>query len=192
MKNIAIFASGTGSNARRIMEHFEQSTLARVALVVSNKADAGVLDIAREYGVPTALVSRPAFAETESLLAVLHEHRVDFIVLAGFLWLIPRYLVGAYAGRIVNIHPALLPKFGGKGLYGQRVHEAVLAAGERESGITIHHVNEQYDEGDIVFQARCAVEPGDSPADLARKVQLLEHRHFPEVVEQLLRQLPAA
>lgn len=188
MVAIAIFASGTGSNARQIMEHFAEVPDMRVALVVSNKPDAGVLDIARSHGIPTHLVGRTDFYETEDLLAVLAEHGVDFIALAGFLWLVPAYLVRAFQGRMVNIHPALLPKYGGKGMYGMRVHEAVRAANEPETGITIHLVNEQYDEGDAVFQARCPVEPTDTPADIARKVLALEHRYFPEVIEKMLRQ----
>lgn len=186
MKHIAVFASGTGSNARRLIEHFEQSPIARVTLVVSNKPDAGVLDIARKHGVATAIINRASFYESEEFLAVLRQKQIDFIVLAGFLWLVPAWLVRAFPRRIVNIHPALLPKYGGKGMYGMRVHEAVLAAGEPESGITIHFVNEQYDEGDTIFQARCPVLPGDTPLDLAHHVQALEHRYFPEVVEQLL------
>lgn len=186
MKNIAVFASGTGSNARKLIEYFKQSPLGRVSLVVSNKANAGVLDIAREHGVETALITRAGFYESDDFLQVLREKKIDFIVLAGFLWLVPAWLVKAYRGRIVNIHPALLPKYGGKGMYGIHVHEAVVAAGEKESGITIHQVNEHYDEGDTIFQARCPVLPDDTAADLAKRVLALEHRHFPEVVEQAL------
>lgn len=185
-KKLAIFASGGGSNARRILEHFSGSEQIQVALVVSNKADAGVLEIAAEYGVPTHLISRKSFYDTEDILRVLAEKSVDFVVLAGFLWLVPGYLVRAFPRRIVNIHPALLPKYGGKGMYGHHVHEAVKAAGEKETGITIHFVDEHYDEGDIVFQEKCPVSPDDSPADIARKVLRLEHEHFPQVVEKLL------
>lgn len=186
MKNIAVFASGTGSNARKLIEHFRDSPVARVALVISNKKDAGVLDIAREHGIAIHLIDRAGFYEGENILSVLQKAEIDFIVLAGFLWKIPDYLVRAYAGRMVNIHPALLPKYGGKGMFGAHVHEAVRAAGEAETGITIHYVNDHYDEGDIIFQARCAVEPEDDAAAIARKVLVLEHRHFPEVVERLL------
>lgn len=186
LQTLAIFASGGGSNARRIMEHFSGSEQVRVGLVVSNKAEAGVLDIAREHGVPTHLISRKSFYETEDILRVLQEKSVDFVVLAGFLWLVPGYLVRAFSGKIVNIHPALLPKYGGKGMYGHHVHEAVKAAGETETGITIHFVNEQYDDGDIVFQAKCPVSPHDSPADIARNVLRLEHEHFPQVIQNLL------
>lgn len=190
MHHIAIFASGTGSNARKIMEYFRGSPDVRVALVVSNKKDAGVLNIAREYGIPVQVIDRSMFYQSEALLDVLKAHKVDFIALAGFLWLIPAYLVQAYEKKMLNIHPALLPRFGGKGMYGMHVHEAVKNTGAKETGITIHWVNEHYDEGDIVFQERCAVSPDDSPADIARKVQQLEHRYFPEVIQRLLQPAP--
>lgn len=183
---IALFASGAGSNARNIIEYFQGSETVRVALVVSNKKDAGVLPMAQAYGVPTHIVGRQSFYESTEILEVLEQHEVDFVALAGFLWLIPDYLVRAFPRRIVNIHPALLPRYGGKGMYGMHVHEAVQAAGETETGMTIHYVNEQYDEGDILFQARCPVAPGDSAADIARNVLALEHRHFPEVLARLL------
>ncbi|MFN0014282.1 MAG: phosphoribosylglycinamide formyltransferase [Saprospiraceae bacterium] len=188
MQHVAIFASGAGSNARKIMEHFAQHERVAVALVVCNKPGAGVLDIAREYGIPVCLINRTDFYETENLLAVLANHRVDFIALAGFLWLVPPYLLHAYSDKIVNIHPALLPKFGGKGMYGMRVHEAVKAAGETQTGITIHRVNEHYDEGDTLFQAACPVEPADTPESIAQKVHELEHRYFSQVIETILSQ----
>jgi len=186
LQTLAIFASGGGSNARRIMEHFSGSERVRVGLVLSNKADAGVLDIAREHGVPTQVISRKSFYETEDILRVLQEKSVDFVVLAGFLWLVPPYLVRAFPRKIVNIHPALLPKYGGKGMYGMHVHEAVKAAGETETGMTIHFVNEQYDDGDIIFQEKCPVTPTDTPADIARNVLRLEHQYFSQVIENLL------
>lgn len=186
MLNIAIFASGGGSNARKIIEYFKDSPDVSVALVVCNKQNAGVLDIARDYGIPSHLINRKSFYETGELLNVLRDKEIQFLVLAGFLWLIPAYLVKAFPKRIVNIHPALLPKYGGKGMYGIHVHEAVKAAGDSESGITIHMVNEHYDEGDIVFQARCTLEANDEPSDIARKVLALEHRHFPEVIRDLV------
>jgi phosphoribosylglycinamide formyltransferase-1 len=186
LANIAIFASGGGSNARKIIEYFKQSEVAQVVLVVSNKPKAGVLDIAAEHGIPTQIIDRQGFYETEAILGVLKEYSVDFIALAGFLWLVPGYLVRAFPGRVVNIHPALLPKYGGKGMYGHHVHEAVKAAGETETGMTIHLVNEHYDEGDIVFQASCPVAPEDTPEDIARKVLVLEHQFFPETIEKLI------
>lgn len=187
MKNIAIFASGGGSNARKIIEHFENSDIGRVALVVSNKKDAGVLDIARAHHIPTHLIGRADFYESEKILSILDEYRIDLIVLAGFLWLVPGYLIGAYPRKIVNIHPALLPLFGGKGMYGGHVHAAVKAAGARESGITIHFANEHYDAGDIIFQTTCPLTEDDTPETIARKVLALEHAHFPRVVEGLLK-----
>lgn len=190
MTNIAIFASGSGTNAEAIMEHFAASTTARVALLLSNRADAFALKRAERFGVPTAVFSREEFRDPEGAVArLLKEHHIEFIVLAGFLWLVPDYLTTRYAGRIVNIHPALLPKFGGKGMYGHYVHEAVLAAGETRSGITIHLVNERYDSGDILFQATVPVSPDDTPDSLAEKIHTLEHRHFPTVIEQTIQQL---
>ncbi len=187
MKHIAVFASGSGSNARKLIEHFKHSSLAKVTLVVCNKPGAGVLDIAQEHGVEQVLITRQSFYGNDDFLSFLREKQIDFVVLAGFLWLAPEWLVKAFAGRIVNIHPALLPKYGGKGMYGMHVHEAVIAAGEKESGITIHHVDEHFDEGATIFQASCPIEPGDTAADLAKKVQVLEHRYFPEVVEKLIK-----
>lgn len=184
--NIAIFASGSGSNARKIMEHFQSSGVARVVLVVCNRKNAGVIGIAAGFGVPLQMIDRNMFCESEHLLDILKSHGTDFIALAGFLWLIPDYLIKAYPERIVNIHPALLPKYGGHGMYGHHVHEAVKAAGEQESGMTVHYVNGQYDEGDIIFQASCRLNPDDTPEDIARKVLALEHEHYPQVIEQIL------
>lgn len=189
MKNIAIFASGTGSNAQKIMEHFEQSSLARVVMVLSNKPKAAVLDKARNFGVATQVIEREAFYQSSKVVELLQQNQVDLIVLAGFLWLIPENLIRSFPECIVNIHPALLPKYGGKGMYGMRVHKAVVANQETESGITIHYVNEQYDEGKVIFQKSCLVIPEDTPESVAKKVQLLEHEHFPQVVEDLLKKL---
>lgn len=188
MKHIAIFASGTGSNARKIIEYFKQHPKICVSLIVSNKPDAKVLEIARENDIPSLVIHRKDFYESENILKKINEYFIDFVVLAGFLWLVPAYLVKAFEGRMANIHPALLPKYGGKGMFGIKVHEAVCKSGERETGITIHLVNEQYDDGDIVFQAKCPVEPSDTPEMVARKVQQLEHRYFPEVIEKLILQ----
>ncbi|PHN03245.1 phosphoribosylglycinamide formyltransferase [Flavilitoribacter nigricans] len=186
MHRIAIFASGTGSNARKIIEYFKNKTDITVSLVLSNKANAPVLDMARDHGIDTLTLTRKEFYETEHLLAQLHQHAIDFIVLAGFLWLVPSYLVRAYPQKIVNIHPALLPKYGGKGMYGHWVHEAVKAAAEPESGMTIHFVNEAYDEGAIIFQSSCRLDPEDDPETIAKKVLRLEHEHFAPVIEQLI------
>jgi phosphoribosylglycinamide formyltransferase-1 len=187
MKNIAIFASGTGTNAEKIIEFFSGNTTSRVALIVCNKPGAGVLEIAKKWGIEAILIEKTGFFGPKSCILALKQRNIDFIVLAGFLWKIPAELVAAYPQKMVNIHPALLPKYGGKGMYGMHVHEAVIAAGEKESGITIHYVNEHYDEGDIVFQACCNIAPNDSPADLAAKIHLLEHAHFAKVVEGLIK-----
>ncbi len=183
---LAIFASGTGSNARVFVDYFDHHPHVEVALIVSNKADAPVLEMARQRNLDTLLLQRAAFYGSEDLLAELSRRKISFIVLAGFMWLVPAYLVKAFAGRMVNIHPALLPAYGGKGMYGMHVHEAVKAAGEKETGISIHWVNEHYDEGDIIFQKSCLLEVSDQPADIARKVQRLEHQYYTVVVEQLL------
>lgn len=184
--NIAVFASGTGSNARNIILHFAHSELARVALVVSNNADAGVLGIAEEHHIPAHIVGRKEFREPALFLPVLEEKKIDFIVLAGFLWLIPPYLVKAYHQRMVNIHPSLLPKYGGKGMHGMHVHEAVFKAGDTESGVTIHYVNDHYDEGQVIFQKKVELAPGDNPQRIAAKVLAAEHEYFPKVVEECL------
>lgn len=186
LKNIAIFASGTGSNARKIIDHFRNSRLARVTLIVSNKAGAGIFNIAEEENIPAVLIDKEEFFRGDRYVKLLQEKEIDLVVLAGFLWKVPSNLVAAFSGRIINIHPALLPKFGGKGMYGHFVHEAVLAAGEKESGITIHYVNEKYDDGGVILQERCAISPEDTPETLARKVQVLEHQWFPLIVERLL------
>lgn len=186
MKSLAIFASGGGSNALKIMEYFRDSKDVRVAIVISNKPDAGVLEIAKKFEVPSCVIQRSEFYETENIVSLLKAYQTDWIILAGFLWLIPPYLLRAFPNKIVNIHPALLPNYGGKGMYGHHVHEAVKAAGASESGITIHYANEYYDQGDIIFQASCAIAPEDTPTDIARKVLALEHRHYSEVIAGLM------
>jgi phosphoribosylglycinamide formyltransferase-1 len=185
---IAIFASGAGTNAEKIIEHFTGHPRVKVALVVCNKPDAGVVNIAAHHQVPVLLIEKEPFFRGDAYVAALKQQGIGFIVLAGFLWKVPAALIQAYPNRIINIHPALLPKYGGKGMYGRHVHEAVIAAGEKESGITIHYVNEHFDEGAPIFQATCVVEPGDTPESLAQKVHVLEHRHFPRVVEEVVRQ----
>ena len=184
--HIAIFASGAGSNARKIIEYFEKRGLAiKVSLIVCNVPGAGVIDIAKEKGIPTLMINKADFAST-GYVESLHNSEIQFIVLAGFLWKVPEVLVQAYPKAIINIHPALLPKYGGKGMYGSRVHEAVIAAGEKESGITIHWVNEHYDEGAIIYQAICPIDAGETPETLANKIHALEHAHFAPTIEQLL------
>jgi phosphoribosylglycinamide formyltransferase-1 len=186
MKRIALFASGAGSNARRIMEAFRDSESIEVSLVVCNNPDAGVIAIAESEGIPVLMLDKTRFFRGDGHLEDLRKADIDWIVLAGFLWKVPAGLVEAYRGRIVNIHPALLPKFGGNGMYGRHVHEAVILAGEKESGITIHLVDERYDHGETLFQAKTDIEPDETPETLAAKIQQLEHRHYPEVIGNLL------
>lgn len=185
MKKLAILASGSGSNAEKIMEYFKDSEKANIALVASNKAGAYVLERAKKFNVPSFTFSKKELEEG-FLLDKLQTEKIDWVILAGFLLKIPAELIRAFPDRMVNIHPALLPKYGGKGMYGAHVHQAVKDAGETETGITIHLVNENYDEGKIIFQAATQVRPEDSPEDIAEKVHALEHRYFPEVIESLL------
>lgn len=185
MKRLAILASGSGSNAEKIMEHFQNSDKAKVALVASNKADAFVLARANKFDVPTFTFSRKEM-DAGLLLEKLQEEKIDWVILAGFLLKIPVELTRAFPDKMVNIHPALLPKYGGKGMYGSFVHEAVKAAGDTETGITIHLVNENYDEGKVVFQASTPLTDADTPDSIAEKVHALEHAHFPEVIEGLM------
>ena len=191
MIQIAVFASGAGSNAQKIIEHFNDagSAVAKVSLVVCNKPGAGVLQVAANAGVATLLIEREPFLRGDGYVPQLQAAGIHFIVLAGFLWKIPLSLIDAYPRRIVNIHPALLPKWGGKGMYGAFVHQAVIGGAEPESGITIHFVDEHYDHGDTIFQARCPVTPGDTPESLAQKIHVLEHRYYPEVIERVVREL---
>ncbi|PWJ58377.1 phosphoribosylglycinamide formyltransferase-1 [Dyadobacter jejuensis] len=189
MNRIALFASGSGTNAEKIFEYFENQTDVEISLVLTNNPDAGVIRRARKFSIPTLVFDRKSFYDTGKILNLLKNEGIDFIILAGFMMLIPDAMVKAYPNRMVNIHPALLPKFGGKGMYGHFVHEAVKEAQEIESGITIHFVNEHYDEGNIIFQAHCSITPADSPEDIARKVQVLEHKHYPEVIDSILQNL---
>lgn len=186
MKNIAIFASGSGTNAENMVQYFSKSENIKVAVVLSNNRNAGVHARMDKLGVPSYTFSKEEFAAGGPILACLASYKVDLIVLAGFLNKISAPLLKAYPGKIVNIHPALLPKYGGKGMYGMHVHEAVVSAGETESGITIHLIDEQYDAGTSLFQARCPLLPTDTPEDVAAKVHTLEYRYYPEVVERLL------
>lgn len=188
MKNIAIFASGSGTNAEAIMDFFEQkSSAGRVVLLISNRSDAYALTRAQNHNVPTAVFKRSDFYEDPTpILDMLKQHNVDFIVLAGFMLLFPADIVSAFPNRIVNIHPALLPAYGGKGMYGDNVHKAVIAAGEKFSGITIHLVDNQYDRGHIVFQTSVEVTSVDTAETLAAKIHKLEHQYFPTVIESQL------
>lgn len=186
MKKIAIFASGSGTNAQKIIEHFKENKEIDVALVASNKPDAFVLERAKKAAIPILVFTKEDFFETDKVLKYLLQEQIDLIVLAGFLWKIPESLLKAFPGRIINIHPALLPKYGGKGMYGMKVHETVIKNGEKESGITIHYVNEHYDEGEIIFSAKCTVDASDTPETLANKIHALEHEFYPKVIEQVL------
>lgn len=186
MKNIAIFASGSGSNAENIANYFKGSEIAQISLIVCNKAGAYVFERAERLGIPSKFVTKKEMANEEAVMALLREYKIDFIVLAGYLLLVPKYLVDAYPHAIVNIHPALIPLHCGKGMYGDRVHEDVIKCGDKESGITIHYVNEFFDNGDIIFQAKCSVEPGDDAHAVATKVHQLEYAHFPHVIEEAI------
>lgn len=184
--NLAVFASGAGSNAQQIIHFFRDHARIRVALIVCNKPGAGVLGIAEKEGIPVLLLEKERFFNGDAYLNVLQEHQIRLIVLAGFLWKVPKQLIEAYPSGIVNIHPALLPKWGGKGMYGHHVHEAVIAGGEKESGITIHYVDEVYDHGQTIFQATCPVEANDTADILAARIHALEHAHYPRVIGELI------
>ena len=186
MKKIAIFASGAGTNAENIAQYFSKNDKIKVALIVSNNPKAGVLERAARLGIPSRTFPKADFTSGEPVAELLQTYEIDFIVLAGFLCMVSDVLLHAFPNRIVNIHPALLPKFGGKGMYGMHVHEAVVAAGETETGITIHYINERYDEGTVIFQASCPVLPTDTPEEVAANVHKLEYEYYPKVVEQLL------
>src|SRR5688572_13679689 len=184
--HIAIFASGAGSNAQKIIDHFRDHAIAKISLIVCNNPAAGVLQIAAKEEIPVLLIEKDRFYKDDAYIKELNEYRIDLIVLAGFLWKIPVALLNMYPGRILNIHPALLPNYGGKGMYGQAVHEAVIKAGETESGITVHYVDEIYDNGKIIFQAHCPVLPADTADSLARRIHQLEHQHYPKVIERVV------
>lgn len=190
MRNIAIFASGSGTNAENIIKYFSNKNSAKVSLVLSNKRQAMVLKRAEANNIRTVFFEHKEFYVTGKVLRYLTLYKIDFVVLAGFLWLVPQSIVEHYAGRIINIHPALLPSYGGKGMFGENVHKAVIASHDKESGITVHYVSNIYDEGDIIFQAKCKVDPTDTPDSLAAKVHELEYQHYPVIIEGLVEKLP--
>lgn len=186
MKNIAIFASGNGSNAEQISKYFLNKPTGNVKLILTNNPKAGVIERAEKLGIVSVIFDRDTFYFSDEIVDTLKENNIEMVVLAGFLWLIPENILKAFEGKIINIHPALLPKYGGKGMYGNRVHEAIIAAGEKKSGITIHFVNEKYDDGQIIFQAEVNIEKGETPESLAQKIHQLEYEHFPKIVEKVL------
>lgn len=188
-KRIAIFASGSGSNAQKIMELFKNHPEGEIAIVLTNNPDAYVLQRADNFEIPTHIFDRKEFRDSNTIVELLQNLEIDLIVLAGFLWLIPQQLIAAYPGRIINIHPALLPKFGGKGMYGDHVHHAVIAARETEGGITIHYVDENYDEGEFIYQAKYKIDKGDNLEMIKFKGQQLEHQHYPRIVETILKKI---
>ena len=190
IQHIAVFASGAGSNAQKIIDHFNHgNTSARVVLIVSNNPAAGVLKIAEKENIPSLIIDRKKFYE-EGCQDALNKYKINLVVLAGFMWKVPADLINAYPNKIINIHPALLPKYGGKNMYGNYVHEAVLKAGEKESGITIHYVDEIYDHGKIIFQAKCHVSQDDTVITLAEKIHTLEHENYAPVIEKIIKQSP--
>ena len=184
---IAIFASGAGSNTEKIIRHFNNNNSIKVALIVSNSPKAGVLQIARDNNIETSVITSQQLQDSDNFIAKLKEHKIDFLILAGFLLKIPAALVKAYPKKIINIHPALLPAYGGKGMYGMHVHEAVIANGDKQSGISIHYVDELYDHGEIIFQSPCDILPTDNPKSLAEKVHHLEHTYYPAIIEAVVK-----
>lgn len=182
MIKIAIFASGSGSNAERIVEFFSSNHEIEVSLILTNNPTAGVIERAQRLNIPIVIFNKKVFSKTDKIVEMLQLQGIDWVILAGFLWLVPTNLIKAFENRMINIHPALLPKYGGKGMWGHHVHEAVVANQETETGITIHYVNENYDEGKIIFQAKCEVTETDSADEVAQKIHLLEYQYFPEVI----------
>jgi phosphoribosylglycinamide formyltransferase-1 len=184
MIQIGIFASGAGTNAQQIIDHFRLHSHIKIALIVCNKHGAGVISIAENENIPVLLIEKEKFLTGDAYIPELRACQINFIVLAGFLWKVPSKLITAFSNKIINLHPALLPKYGGKGMYGHFVHEAVIAAGEKQSGISIHYVDEWYDHGNIIFQAHCAIDENETPASLAEKIHALEHKNYPVVIEK--------
>ena len=189
--HVAIFASGAGTNALKIIDYFKNSGTIKISLIVCNNSTAGVLKIAKEENIPFLILEKEKF-KAAGYVEEFKNLKVDFIVLAGFLWKVPQILINAFHGKIINIHPALLPAYGGKGMYGDAVHTAVIAANEKESGITIHYVDEKYDHGDIIFQSSCPVEKSETAASLATKIHALEHKYYPVQIEKLLEKMLSA
>ncbi len=187
MKKMAIFASGTGSNAQKIIDHFRKNDYGKVQLIVCNNASAGVLQIASSENIKALLIERNKFMST-GYVSEFKSDGIEFIVLAGFLWKVPEILIASFPGKIINIHPALLPAHGGKGMYGSAVHNAVINAKEKQSGITIHYVDEKYDHGKIIFQKKCDISEDDTAESLAKKIHLLEHKYYAEEIEKILKQ----
>lgn len=188
-KHIAIFASGSGSNAQKLMEHFKRNNEAEISLVLTNNPDAFVLQRADSFEIPTHIFDKHEFYETDEVIDLLKNLDIDLIILAGFLWLIPEKLINEYPNKIINIHPSLLPAYGGKGMYGDRVHKAVMLAGEKEGGITIHYVNNKFDDGEHIYQAKYRIEATDTLEMIKFKGQQLEHLHFPRIVENIIKKL---
>ena len=186
MKRIAIFASGSGTNAEKICEYFADRDDVDVSLIFTNNPQAGVIKRACKLQIPVVFFDKTTFYQTTKVRQILQNESIDLIVLAGFMLLVPAFLVEAFPNKIINIHPALLPKYGGKGMYGHYVHEAVVNAKESESGITIHYVNEHYDEGNVIFQANCAVGNTDTAEDVATKIHILEHENYPRIIDEIL------
>ncbi|HET6245457.1 MAG: phosphoribosylglycinamide formyltransferase [Bacteroidetes bacterium] len=187
MMRIGIFASGTGSNAQKIIDYFKNKNPdIIVSLIVCNNPNAKVLEVAKKHGIKSLLITKVEFNSQEFLHTLENHAKLDLIVLAGFLWLIPKEFIRKFKGKIINIHPALLPGFGGKGMYGMAVHKAVKESGNKETGITIHYVNENFDEGEIIFQAKCSIKEKDTPESIALKIQKMEHKHYPRIIESLV------
>lgn len=186
MRKVSLFASGSGTNVENIINYFKDHESIKIDSVYTNNQDAYVIKRCRRLNVDSYTFNRFDLYESDNVISVLRERQVDFIALAGFLWLLPQTIINLYPNRIINIHPALLPKYGGQGMYGKKVHEAVINNGETESGITVHYINEKYDDGDIIFQANCEVLPDDTPDSLAERVHELEYAHYPKIIEKML------
>lgn len=184
---IAIFASGGGSNAEKIIQYFKEHPYIEVGIVVSNKVEAGVLKIAAANNINSLIITKSSFSKTDQVVAVLNSLSIDFVVLAGFLWLVPKHFIDAFPNKMLNIHPSLLPKYGGKGMYGHFVHEAVKTNNDNESGMTIHVVNEKFDDGNIIFQASCPLDQKMDATEIASEVLKLEHKYYPQIIEDFIK-----